>query len=148
MIELRRITDTEELMAWRKEVITNVFDIEPDVALNEANHRYYQTHIADGSHRAFVASQYGYDAGCGAICLTEELPSPDNPGGRCAYIMNIYVRRAYRRHGVAHKIVNHLVEEAKSMGCGKIYLETTDMARSMYQGIGFKDMLNMMKYED
>lgn len=148
MIELHRITDIDELMSWRIEVIGSVFTVDPDPALAEANRQYYHRHIADGTHIAYVASQDGHDAGCGALCLAEELPSPDNPGGRCAYVMNIYVRQAYRNHGIAHKIVNHLVKEARSMDCGKIYLETTDMARTLYQGIGFKDMDNMMKYED
>ncbi len=28
--------------------------------------------------------------------IIEELPSPDNPSGKCAYLMNIYVREAFR----------------------------------------------------
>lgn len=148
MIKLRLITEIDELMAWRKEVIANVFNIEPDIALTKANRQYYLQHIADGSHRAYVASQDDKDVGCGAICLSQELPSPDNPSGQCAYLMNIYVRKAHRNRGVAHKIINHLVEEAISKGCGKIYLETTDMAKSLYRSIGFMPMQNMMKYEN
>lgn len=148
MIELRRLTDPAELIAWRREVIETVFGVEPDSALNDANRRYYRRHMADNSHIAYLASQDGEDVGCGAVCLTEELPSPDNPTGRCAYVMNIYVREEYRNHGIAHLIVNRLVEEAKSHGCGKIYLETTDMARPLYRSIGFKSMDNMMKYEN
>lgn len=148
MIELRRMTDVSELMPWRKEVIANVFGVDADHALAEANRQYYQRHIAEDSHIAYVAIQNGTEVGCGAICLTDELPSPDNPSGRCAYLMNIYVRQAYRNKGVAHKIVCRLVEDARSRGCGKIYLEATDMAKSIYRSIGFKPMDNLMKYED
>lgn len=148
MIELRRERDIDKLREWRREVIENVFGIAPDAALTEANRQYYQKHIADDSHIAYVASRDGYDLGCGAICLADELPSPDNPNGRCAYIMNIYVRAPYRNNGIAHKIVMQLVKDAKSHGCDKIYLETTDMAKPLYSGTGFKDMQNMMKYED
>lgn len=147
MIELRRITDTDELMIWRREVITNVFSEVPDLSLLRANRKYYQKHIADGSHIAYVASQDGKDVGCGSICLSEELPSPDNPDGRCAYLMNIYVRLPFRNNGIAHMIVRHLVDEAKARGCGKIYLETTDIAKPLYCNIGFNPMENMMKYE-
>lgn len=148
MIELRRMTDIAELMTWRREVIANVFGMNPGESLLETNRRYYQKHIADGTHIAYVASEGGKDFGCGAICLSEELPSPDNPGGRCAYLMNIYVREAFRNQGVAHTIVRKLVENAKSLDCGKIYLESTEMAKPIYREIGFNDMDNMMKYED
>ncbi|MGM9821323.1 MAG: GNAT family N-acetyltransferase [Muribaculaceae bacterium] len=147
-ITIEERTAIPTLMHWRKEVIENVFGVIPSKALLVANRRYYNTHIADGTHIAIVAFIDGADAGCGAICLTDELPSPDNPSGRCAYLMNIYVRREYRRHGIAHAIVRWLVEKAQSLGCDKIYLETTDGAKPVYTEIGFVDLPNIMKYAE
>lgn len=147
MTELRVIADLAEIMDWRREVIGCVFGVEPTEALMDANSDYYRRHMADGTHTVWVASCDGSDAGVGAVCYSEELPSPDNPTGRCAYLMNIYVRPQWRRRGIAREIVNHLVEEARSRGCGKIFLETTGMARPLYRSCGFTDMENMMKYE-
>lgn len=115
MIAINRIIDIDKLLEWRQEVIGHVFGEAPSDELMEANRNYYIRHIADGSHLAFVANSDGETVGCGAICMTEELPSPDNPTGRCAYIMNIYVREAYRRHGVGEKIIRHLIAKAKSL---------------------------------
>ena len=81
MIEIKEITDLEELMRWRTEVIKNVFGENPSHALLEANRKYYERHIPDGSHRAFVAVYNGEEAGSGSLCLTDELPSPDNITG-------------------------------------------------------------------
>ena len=148
MIELKEIKDLPTLMCWREEVIRHVFGQEPDDRLLAANRHYYTRHIADVSHLAFVAAVGGEDTGCGAICLTDELPSPDNPSGRCAYLMNIYVREAFRRQGVAHQIVSCLIDEAKKRGCGKIYLETTTDGKPLYSSLGFRDMPDMMKYYD
>lgn len=145
MITLRQVTDIETLMRWREEVIENVFGTQPDRTLLNANLRYYQRHIEDGSHQAYVANMDGEDAGCGAVCITEELPSPDNPSGRCAYLMNIYVREPYRKHGLGHKIVKELILNARNAGCDKIYLETTDEGRNVYASLGFNDMPDMMK---
>ena len=91
-ILLKEIFDLSALLDWRKEVITGVFGEIPDESLLAANRRYYDRHVSDGTHRAFVAEYDGEDAGCGAVCFTEELPSPDNPSGKCAYLMNIYVK--------------------------------------------------------
>lgn len=147
-LTVRPLTDISRLMTWRREVICAVFGVEPSEVLLDANRRYYETHVADGSHVAFVADADGVEAGCGAICLTDELPSPDNPSGRCAYLMNIYVRPAFRGHGVATAIVNRLVETARLRGCDKIYLETTASARALYNKTGFKNLPGIMKYAD
>lgn len=148
MVELKEIKALPTLMYWREEVIKHVFGVTPDKRLLVANQQYYERHIADGSHKAFVAECDGEDAGCGAVCYTYELPSPDNPSGRCAYLMNIYVREAFRHKGVAHHIVSRLIDEAKSQGCDKIYLETTAEGRAVYSSLGFKDLPDMMKYYD
>lgn len=147
-VSMREVIVIPTLMHWRKEVIENVFGVVPSKELMAANRMYYMEHIADGSHIAIVAEIDDQDVGCGAICLSDELPSPDNPSGRCAYLMNIYVRKEYRGHGVGHSIVCWLVEKARQLGCDKIYLETTDGARSLYKDIGFKELSGFMKYAD
>ncbi len=148
MIELLEIKDIEALMRWRGEVIEHVFGEKANGHLLEANRRYYETHVADHTHVAFEAQYDGNPCGCGAVCFTEELPSPDNTSGKCAYLMNIYVRENYREHGIAHKIVTRLIEEAKARGCDKIYLETTAEGKPVYASLGFADMPDMMKYYD
>ena len=148
MIEVRPLEDINSLMKWRREVIEHVFDLQPSEVLMERNLMYYRRHLADGTHLAFEASFNGQKAGCGAICLTEELPSPDNPSGRCAYLMNIYVKEEFRQHGVAHAVVNRLINEARIRDCRKIYLETTPEGRPVYESLGFHDLPDMMKLSD
>lgn len=148
MIDLKEIKDIPTLMNWRKEVIEHVFGSEPVESLLEANRKYYASHMADGSHKAYIACLDGIEAGSGAICLTEELPSPDNPSGRCAYLMNIYVRENFRNKGIAHYIVRRLIDEAIKLDCRKIYLETTAEGKPVYTSLGFRDMPDMMKYYD
>ena len=149
MIVLKEITALPTLMRWRAEVIEHVFGAPADRRLLVANRQYYRQHIADGSHLAFVASlPDGREAGCGAICFTDELPSPDNPTGKCTYLMNIYVREEFRKHGVAHSIVERLIREAQNRNCRKIYLETTADGRPVYESLGFRDMKDLMKLKD
>lgn len=147
-ISIRETRVIPTLMHWRKEVIEQVFGTMPSKSLMALNRQYYMKHMADGSHIAIIATVDGEDAGCGAICITEELPSPDNCSGRCAYLMNIYVREKFREHGVGHAIVRWLITKAKDLDCDKIFLETTDAAKSLYKNIGFKDLPGIMKYAD
>lgn len=145
MIELEQIKALPRLMMWRQEVLRHVFGEEPSARLLAENSLYYRRHITDDTHFAVSAKWNGEDAGCGAICLTDELPSPDNPTGRCAYLMNIYVREPFRGHGIAHEIVKRLIAEAKARDCGKIYLETTADGRPVYESLGFRDLPDIMK---
>lgn len=147
-VTIKEIKNLDTLLKWREEVIGSVFGVTAPRELINANHRYYSEHINDGTHIALEALAEEGPAGCGAICLTEELPSPDNPSGRCAYLMNIYVRDRYRNRGIGHAIVRRLVETARELGCDKIYLETTDGAKSLYKSIGFKELPGIMKYAD
>lgn len=148
MIELYHVTDIEILMEWRCEVIRCVFGNVLNNRILSANREYFLRHVPDGSHMAFLAVKKGIELGCGAVCIYDEMPSPDNETGRCGYIMNIYVRPEYRHKGVATAIIRRLLTVAKERRCGKIYLETTDMGRAVYRDIGFKEMKDMMKYED
>lgn len=145
---IRETTVIPTLMYWRKEVIEEVFGCIPSKRLLVANRRYYRKHIEDGTHIAIVAAIYDIDVGCGSICLSEELPSPDNHSGQCAYLMNIYVRKEYRGRGIGHSIVHWLVEKAHQLDCGKIWLETSDGARSLYTTTGFKELSGIMKYAE
>ena len=147
-VTIHEVSAIPTLIRWRKEVIEHVFGEEPSKRLLVANRQYYERHIAQGSHIVIVAEVDDVEAGCGAICLSEELPSPDNPSGRCAYLTNIYVREEYRGHGVAHVVVSWLIDKARALGCDKIYLETTDCARPLYESLGFNDLPGIMKYAD
>ncbi len=147
-IELKELNGVDELMMWRDEVIRHVFGVTPTPELLEENRRYYEAAVPDGRHIAFMATADGEPAGCGGICFSMELPSPDNPTGRCGYLMNIYVRDRFREHGMAHTIVRRLIDEARARGCGKIYLETTEDGKPVYRSLGFQDMPDMMKLQN
>lgn len=141
--------DIDTLLGWRMEVLATVFADEGPwdaEALREANRSYFEQN-AGGGYVACVASVDGEDAGCGVVCFQQELPSPDNPSGTCAYLMNIYTRSAFRHHGVGRVVVEWLVERAEAQGAGKIYLEATEIGQPLYEEAGFKPMQGMMKLE-
>lgn len=141
------IGDLKELLAWRAEVLREVFALVPEADMAElmrANRAYYEQTLGEGSHVACFAERKGETVGCGGVCLQREMPSPDNPSGRCGYLMNIYVRPAARRSGVAAEVVRWLVGKARDWGADKVYLETSVPGRPLYEGLGFVDLPDMM----
>lgn len=147
-IKQASVKDIEKLMAWRMEVLRHVFTIsenEPMQELYRANREYYQTALPSGDHLAVFAETSGTTIGCGGLCLYREMPSPDNPSGKCAYLMNIYTRKQYRGQGIGTAVVRHLINCAKTQGITKIYLEASDCGRALYESIGFRVMRDYMK---
>ncbi|MGI6535736.1 MAG: GNAT family N-acetyltransferase [Eggerthellaceae bacterium] len=141
----------EELLDWRMEVLRCVFELPDDADLSHlrnANRAYYRQALADGTHIPCMAYLDGEPVGCGALCLQREMPSPDNPSGLDAYLMNVYTRPAARGLGAGRAICRWLVAKAHELGAGKIYLETTEAGRPLYTSLGFRDLPDMMKLQD
>lgn len=147
-IKQASIDDIDKLMEWRMEVLQHVFNIpknENTQSLYSANREYYQKSIPSRNHVAVFAEINQTTVGCGGLCLYQEMPSPDNPTGQCAYLMNIYTREKHRKQGVGKTVVKWLVDYAKKQGITKIYLETSEYGRPLYESLGFQDMQGYMK---
>lgn len=137
------VSDMDTLLRWRMTVLAEVFSIPEDEdtsGLREENRRYYEKRIASGEHTAVLALDGDEGVGCGGICYYQEMPSPDNPTGECAYLMNIYVTPARRHQGIAQEIVKCLISDARARGVTKIYLETSEDGRRLYERLGFRPM--------
>ena len=150
-IQIRQATiqDLNVLMQWRMEVLHEVFSIPLGAVCNRAGIgkiAALSNRTAAGRTYCLLCLRRGRKiVGCGGICLYHEMPSPDNLNGKCAYLMNIYTRPQFRGHGIGNRIVRWLVEQARQRHISKIYLETSDKGRPLYQTIGFADMKDMMK---
>lgn len=141
--------DLPLLMEWRMRVLAEVFpNHEPADwdAIKIQNNEYYKIHLADGTHTAcFAYDENGSVIGCGGICYQAEMPSPDNISGTCGYLMNIYTVPEGRGSGIGRKIIEFLIADAKAGNTEKIYLESSDVAKTLYESIGFQPMQNYYK---
>lgn len=146
-IRIEQVNDLRRLLRMRARVLQSVFGRSARGCMREllyANAAYFKRHVPDGSHIELMAVDGDEDIASGAICRQYEMPSPDNPTGICAYLMNIYVDPSRRRQGLGSRIVMRLVEEALALGAGKIYLETTRKGRGVYSRLGFRKLKNYM----
>jgi len=140
------------LMEWRMRVLREVFSIPEStdtISLEQANRQYYEQHLREGGHIACFArnKETRELIGCGGVCLYQEMPSPNNLRGMCAYLMNIYTRSELRGQGIGREIVSWLIHQAEQKGITKIYLETSTSGRSLYQEMGFSEMCGYMQYK-
>lgn len=147
------IDDIDTITEWRMEVLAEVFGADAVCSigmdrLRKANIAYYKESLSKGNHIACFARCGNDVIGCGGVCFQSELPSPDNPSGRCAYLMNIYVRKNLRGNKIWSIVVRWLIDEIMKRNVTKIYLETSKSGYKMYQALGFADMKDMMIYDN
>lgn len=149
-IKRAEMSDLEMLLKWRMEVLHEVFPISENqnmAALEQSNRLYYERTLQKESHIACFSCQGEEIIGCGGMCIYQEMPSPDNPSGYCAYLMNIYTRPQFRGQGIGEKMVKWLMDEASGRKITKVYLETSESGRKLYRKLGFLPMQDYMMLE-
>ena len=141
-IEEAGIDRIDELAAWRIEMLREVFSLPADADMTQLEAE--EREIPRSGHVACFARLDGVIVGCAGMCLQTELPSPDNPSGRCAFLMNVYTRPESQHQGVGRTMIEWLVDQAIDRGVDKIYLETSAAGRRLYERVGFTDLPNFM----
>ncbi len=61
-----------------------------------------------------------------------------------AYLANVYTLPEYRGRGIATRLIKEGVSELKGRGIGRILLHSSDMAKPLYEKLGFEAGSNYM----
>ena len=116
--------------------------------VEKQTYAYYQKALRDGTHTAYLAFDGDRWIGAGGVSYYRVMPTYHNPSGNKAYIMNMYTRPEYRRLGIAFRMLDLLVEDARSRQITFITLEATAMGRPLYEKYGFLAMEDEMILPD
>lgn len=142
------IEDINLLTKSRIEVLKAANKLADDVDMAEIEAQswdYYKKALSDGTHTAYLVFDGDSFIGAGGISYYRVMPTYHNPSGNKAYIMNMYTKPDYRRLGIAMKMLELLVADAKEKGIQAIFLEATDMGRPLYEKFGFVKMNDEME---
>ncbi len=94
--------------------------------------------IASGKYLGMLATNvHQVTAGAGMLLL-EAAPSYGDTSTSRAYIFNVYTELEHRRLGLARKLIQALLEEAKLRGIKSVSLHATDAGKNLYSELGFK----------
>lgn len=94
--------------------------------------------FTEGNQTTLLAMDDNAAIGCATICYIMLMPTYSHPTGKRAHIMNVYTRKKYRRQGVAKRLMEALLKEAKESGITHISLDATKEGRLLYDKLGFK----------
>lgn len=79
----------------------------------------------------------GEPVACATLCYLSMMPTFSHPTGNRAHLMNVYVKKEFRRHGLARKMLEFLIEEARTKGVTEISLDATEKGKPLYESVGF-----------
>ena len=142
------IKDIDVLTRTRILVLRAANNLSADTNMSEMqkqSYEYYLKALKNNTHIAYLVFNENSIVGSGGISFFQVMPTYHNPSGYKAYIMNMYTHPDYRRRGIAYKMLDILVNEAKSKGINAISLETTEMGRPVYEKYSFVQMKNEME---
>jgi GNAT superfamily N-acetyltransferase len=76
-------------------------------------------------------------AGAG-LWLMDWPPHPDDPTARRGCVMNVYVEPAYRRQGIARRLMGMLIGWCRDDGVRFVLLHPSDKGKPLYESLGFE----------
>ena len=145
-MEYRKATadDIDLLMSLREEMLRIVNGLPEDHRFSDVMTENSRRYFLEGDQTTVIALDNGKAAACASISYIEVMPTFSHPTGKRAHIMNVYTNAAYRRQGIAQKLVNMLTAEAAERGVTDIGLDATDSGRPLYEALGFTASVSYM----
>lgn len=103
--------------------------------------------LSAGDYIGFVAANEAGENIAGAgLWLPDWPPHPNKPTTRRGYVMNVYVRPAYRRMGIARRLMVDLMEYCRNDNRLLLTLHASDEGYPLYESLGFEET-NEMRIE-
>ena len=146
--EFATSSHVSQLVELRIEFLTLIDGVPADrEGLAGALRGYFAENLANGEHVAAIALDGERIVGVAGLVYHRYPPSGDNRTGVRGHILNVYTVAAYRRRGIATRLMGMLIEYAKGHGCQRVTLHAMAEARGIYERLGFRGIETEMRLE-
>ncbi|WIG58068.1 MAG: hypothetical protein OJF49_000813 [Ktedonobacterales bacterium] len=111
-----------------------------DLSLEDYTHAYIAATKAEmerGAHQAWIAEAGGEAVACVLLVWWMLPPNFENLARKRGFVSSVYTQPAYRRQGIARRLMGLLVERARADGVLRLVLWASDMGRPLYLDMGF-----------
>ena len=109
-----------------------------DVDITDNLYTYYEKHFSDGTFVSWIATINDEIIATSGMSFVEQPPHYGNPSGRTGILSSMYTVETHRRKGIAKKLLNYVVNEARGYGCAAVHITSAHMGTFLYQDFGFK----------
>jgi GNAT superfamily N-acetyltransferase len=132
--------DIGRLAENRLEFVRSIRKIADPRDFLDRTRTYLQKHMEDGSLISYLALDQERIVSSCILCLYETLPTASCLSGKSGLLLNMYTIPSYRGRGLADRLLQELIADAKRAGVGKIRLSATADGYPLYKRFGFIDL--------
>jgi GNAT superfamily N-acetyltransferase len=132
-----RLAMFDDIRAYDPTVVPARAPARDPAAQKAANERWMVEHFGR-DFEAWIAELDGRPVGSTGLQWFDHAPGPTNPGGREAYLLNVYTRPEARRMGIARALMDRAVARAGETGVRRIWLRASAEGRPLYEAMGFR----------
>lgn len=133
------ISALEQLrMDYLKEDFGELTDEQEQMLLAEID-PYLRWHLGTGLMVFVARDDEAGIVSCAWLLLIEKPPSPRFPHGRTGTLFNVYTAPAFRRRGLASRVMDALIEDARIRHLDLLELNATEDGYPLYRSLGFRN---------
>lgn len=145
-MEIRKASsnDIEKILDNRMLFVSDFCKCKLSDEFRENTLNYLKENIESDTFLAWLAVEDDEIKAIVVMSIYTVLPSVTNLSGKHGLILNVWTHENYRRQGLAKKLLQNIITEAKSKGVDRVNLKATDMGRLVYEKLGFEDLSGEM----
>lgn len=139
-VEIADLKDINELVQMRLDYLTEDYggltEIQSEKIRNQLP-MYYHNHL---NKDLFVyVVRFEKIISCSFLLVSQKPANPSFINGMTGTVLNVYTKPEFRKKGIAGKIMEFLIFDAKKMKLDFIELKATDDGYNLYKSVGFED---------
>jgi GNAT superfamily N-acetyltransferase len=134
------LTDIPEILRQRRGMYVdmNYKDDATLEAMAQQTATYLAKAMGDGSFREWLACENVRVVAGGAVVISPWPAHPYDLECRRATILNVYTDPAYRRRGLAHALMQTMIDWCRRENFARVTLHASDDGRRLYESLGFE----------
>ena len=138
--------DIETLMKIRMEMLMDVNSLSADYVFDKSFIENCRKNFecTGETQTDILCIENGAPVACANLCYLSMIPTFSHTPGKRAHLMKVYVKKDFRRKGLAKKMLELLIEEAKSRKVTQISRDSTEKGRPLYESMGFSHNASAM----
>jgi ribosomal protein S18 acetylase RimI-like enzyme len=109
-------------------------------------HEFFSQAVAEGSVLAWLAWNAGSAVGAASLELRPTFPRLNRFHAMDARVRSVFVRREYRRRGIARALTEACIVAAREHGVDRLTLGATESGVLLYRTLGFERREREMIY--
>ena len=140
LIREAALADIPEILRQRRRMYEDIHHTDSVVldAVVSLSSTYLKTAMANGSFRAWLASDGNRVVAGGAVIISPWPAHPYDLECRRATILNVFTDPEYRRRGIARKLLQTIIAWCQREGFARVTLHASPEGRHLYESLGFE----------